>query len=360
MQDAGSSLASASPSVSERPQKVRSLRLLMKKIRVTAITRVSAMVYLAAIMFAALLASSKLHAQSAGSVIPQVMAFQGYVATDTGAFSGITPVTLTLYDSIVSGNEVWSQSWPDTVHVQQGYYSVVMDFRSGVHWEGANSGFTKQYWLDANVQGQDLSPRVQLTASPYSFVADTALHVASSVPIGTIEAYGLDILGQVDSNWLPCDGRMVKRSDYPLFATRAAAIYGSSGDNVYLPDLRGLFLRGVNDGRTDSLADPDSSKRIAPNHGALAIDLVGSVEPDAFQGHWHYADGIAPRVDTNSASSYEPAGEVIPKSIGDHSYPDVDNKFVLDPTSDGTHGTPRFSSETRPKNSYVYWIIKVK
>ena len=69
-----------------------------------------------------------------------------------------------LYDSAAGGNEVWSDTW-DTVHVFRGYYTVTLDLSIAAgHWQGANSGFTKQYWLDASVKGNHLTPKVQLTS----------------------------------------------------------------------------------------------------------------------------------------------------------------------------------------------------
>lgn len=345
---------------------------------------------------------------SSQTLIPQVMAFQGYVTSGDSGFTGHAPVTLTLWDSIVDGNEVWSQTWPDTVHIQQGYYSVVMDFRSGVHWEGNNSGFTRQYWLDANVNGQDLQPRVQLTSSPYSFraqVADSARasdtasfaqsaamasaagsannatqadkaryadssawsdstqhsRVADSlkvpVPIGTVLAYA-GSLAALPSGWLLCDGSSVRISDYPNYDAACGSIYGRNGSLVNLPDLRGLFLRGVNGTRTGSFADPDLSARTAPPGGTLASDLLGSYQTDAFQGHWHHSGPAGE------------AGAATPSANDNSDGPQwIQNQYTTaylhvgaeDAIADASnHGTPRVSSETRPENAYIYWIIKVK
>src|SRR5437763_742703 len=119
----------------------------------------------------------------AQTVIPQVMSFQGYVSVDSGAYTdtvGKTIVVLALYDDSTqtTNHLVWSQ--PDQkVKVYRGYYSALLNLSTG--WLSGVVPFSKQYWINATVLGQELSPRVQLTASPYSFVADTALHVHSSV-----------------------------------------------------------------------------------------------------------------------------------------------------------------------------------
>jgi microcystin-dependent protein len=302
------------------------------------------------------------------TLIPQVMAFQGYVTTDTGAFSGITPVTLTLYDDSASNNQVWSQSWTiaDSVQVRQGYYSVVMDLSYPGNWQHGYSGFTKQFWLDANVQGKDLSPRVRLTASPYSFhaqLADSATKVPSSVPIGTIEAYGLDISKLPnDSIWLPCDGREIWKGAWPEFYALAGSTYGRAGtDSVYLPDFRCLFLRGVDGGMTgmrdgnDTLRDPDAGIRGMMRDGANGGNNVGSIQGDAVGPHTHEFS-LNMRAGSDALNGSDPATVKDPAQGSNSANVPGPQSYV---TSNGI-ATGTVGQESRPKNAYVYWIIKVK
>ena len=316
-----------------------------------------------AMLFTIAFSSSVLRAQ--GTIIPQTMAYQGYVnSADTGGLNGTIDLTLSLYDddtATSNAHKVWSEDFFD-VNVIQGYYSVVMDFtQAGGGWTNGNAGFTKQYWLDAIVLGNSLKPRVQLTASPYSFraqiadssraahISDTALNVVSGDPVGTIIAYGGDPT-YLDPGWMICNGDSISKSEFPLYDLRCGSIYGRSGNSVYLPDLRGMFLRGVNAGRGDALADPDIAARLAPTHGALALDLVGSIETDAVGPHHHVM-----RVDYGNPDGQAGSGWVVnTRGAGrwDTQAGDVSacsNPFPLNNTSD-----------TRPKNAYVYWIIKVK
>ena len=112
----------------------------------------------------------------------------------------------------------------------------------------------------------------------------------TSVPVsGGVMPAGL-VMGfagaQAPQGWLLCDGRPVSRTQYAaLFA--AVGIASGSGDGATtfnLPDYRGRFLRGVDDGAGN---DPDSAKRAAPSPGANAGDAVGSLEGSAFAQHQH-------------------------------------------------------------------------
>lgn len=83
-------------------------------------------------------------------------------------------------------------------------------------------------------------------------VADSlaaGLAAIKGVPPGTI----IDYAGNgVPAGWLRCDGAAVSRTAYPeLFAALAyGGIYSApDGDRFFLPDVRGLFRRGLDIGR---------------------------------------------------------------------------------------------------------------
>jgi len=304
-------------------------------------------------------------AASVEAQIPQVIAYQGYLSQNGTAYTspaGGVPVTLVLYDDQNAGKQVWSQTFTG-VTVSNGYYGVNMDFSS--NWQNGYTSFDHTYWLSVQVNGQPLTPRVQFTSSPSCFnarIADSAIHIPQA-PVGTIVAYGGDIF-KLRSNeqklgWYVCDGRRISVDSFPEYANVVGQTYGVSdaADSVYLPDFRGLFLRGVNSGftgnRTDSLADPDVNKRFAmnPNGTGNTQSQVGSVQDDAFQGH-HHAAGVV-----GSPASAGATFDVEGQSGGTGT---LDVNFAGYATSDNQYGNARVSFETRPKNAYVYWIIKVK
>ena len=194
----------------------------------------------------------------------------------------------------------------------------------------------------------------QLLSVPY------ALSASNGVPSGTIIAFGGD---SIPTGWLACDFSAVSRTTYPALF-KAIGINWGIGDGIStfnLPDLRGLFLRGVA-GLAGVAADPDVANRIAENaNGGSTGNKVGSYQPHAFQGHIHalnsnILEGGQNTTATNTGlqvgGSFYNVG-----TLGTSSPGNADNS-VTTPTSDGIHGTPSISSETRPSNVYVNYIIK--
>ena len=296
--------------------------------------------------------------------IPQVIAYQGYLSQGGAAYnspSGGVPITLILYDDQNAGKQAWSQTFTGVV-VSNGYYSVVMDFSS--NWQNGYTTFDHQYWLSANVDNQLLSPRVQFTASPYSFnarIADSAIHIPQA-PVGSIMAYGGDIF-QLRANeqklgWYVCDGRRIPVDTFPVYAQVVGSTYGVSdaGDSVYLPDFRCLFLRGVNGGMagprpaSDSFSDPDAAARGMMRDGANQGNKVGSVQEDTFMAHRHIGGMPNPTPNTGLYGVFNNSTALPEAGIG--SLTSASSNFDYTSTEGG--------SETRPKNAYVYWIIKVR
>jgi hypothetical protein len=163
-------------------------------------------------------------------------------------------------------------------------------------------------------------------------------------PPGTVSAY----MGTVAPNgWLLCDGSAISRTTYTvLFSIIGTASGNGNGTTTFnLPDMRGMFLRGV-DGTAGN--DPDKLTRTASNLGGNTGNAVGSKEIDAFQGHIHFCgvgpSGVpGPRLNGGSASGV---------AFFNNNYP------TNNPQDNGINGTPRTGNETRPKNIYVNYIIK--
>lgn len=108
----------------------------------------------------------------------------------------------------------------------------------------------------------------------------------------------------------------------------------ADGDNG-TPDLRGRFIRGLNDFGT----------------GASSVDPAGlralrNVQDDAFQGHWHRIRSWSPGGGVSKyVLNYEANSEL---AVSDLAYGDGVSARGI--TADDTNGTPRISSETRPVN----------
>jgi len=103
-----------------------------------------------------------------------------------------------------------------------------------------------------------------------------------TVLVGTVVANGcmVDANSPPPAGWLLCDGKEVSRQRYAELFKVIGTLHGS-GDGATtfnIPDYRGRFHRGVDEGRGN---DPDSSSRDAPQLGGSVGDRVGSVQRDA-------------------------------------------------------------------------------
>ncbi len=176
------------------------------------------------------------------------------------------------------------------------------------------------------------------------------------------------------TGWLMCDGASYLRSTYPdLFAVIGTSVGAADGTHFNVPDLRGRFLRGVDNG---AARDPDAAGRTAMATGGNTGDNVGSIQADAFDSHNHtqnshnhtqnshfhsishdHSGFCAPTGDTSPSvdarQSYDAArrrtGPAVPNASG-----------YTTPTNIAQTATNQVSggNETRPINAYVNYIIK--
>ena len=115
------------------------------------------------------------------------------------------------------------------------------------------------------------------------------------------------------------------------------------------------FLRGVDSGANQ---DPDRDSRKAINEGGNIGDAVGSLQDDSTSANGLSISGGAHQhsVTKNQTSrshegvgrfaggseDYEPSGMTVPSDSSEHSH-------IING-----------AKETRPKNAYVFWLIRAK
>lgn len=171
---------------------------------------------------------------------------------------------------------------------------------------------------------------------------------------GIIVATGWD--GNDQAGWLYCDGRSLLRADYPALFTAISTRFGTAdGTHFNIPDLRGRFVRGFDDGQG---RDPDAASRTAMTTGGNTGDNVGSVQADAHQGHWHKVkqrDGGSFPYAHRFGAAISPGGSGL---IAEVASEDATTYQAQDVFTDGVNGTPRTSSETRPLNVALAYYIK--
>lgn len=185
----------------------------------------------------------------------------------------------------------------------------------------------------------------------------------SAIPAGTIQAYGGETLPE---GWLWCDGSLVGTSAYPDLYAAIGNAWGVTGGDFNLPDLRGLFIRGVDDmdntvgtGGGHAGNDPDETGRTAIATGGFTQDRVGSLQGDQNKEHLHSATING---DGSHSQLFPLAWRGTVGSVSGGSQELLQNNGTI---SCGTGAHSHTASignsggiESRPKNAYVNYIIK--
>lgn len=171
----------------------------------------------------------------------------------------------------------------------------------------------------------------------------------SNVPIGTIIAniippeFFLECAEPIGA-WAYSSGYLLedekqKQSGFFKFLIAKRSNFSNdlfSGDIVRVPDLRGVFLRGLNDGRPGSVGDPDGGSRRS-----------GDYQSDAILAHRHgYLHGTGKKTAESQGNQYElnPIPEKKPKTEGQ--FRKNSNEKIE-------------GNETRARNVAVYFYIRV-
>ena len=194
------------------------------------------------------------------------------------------------------------------------------------------------------------------------------INCPSIFPVGGVLMWTGDTSPDSDI-WIPCDGQFAglgnsTEEDYPdLFNVLTwddggtlKAIWGSltgsgSTRSVPVPDLRDIFVRGWHDSKLGSWSDPDvASRGVQVGSGRTgSLGQSGSSQLDAGQGHWH--NFVRQDLVAAGGGGYSAYKTVLNGTV---------SNVVRDAVTDGTHGTPRISSVTRPKNVSILYLIKAK
>jgi microcystin-dependent protein len=287
-------------------------------------------------------------------LVPAAVNYQGRLSDINGQ-----PITATrdLSFKIYSGPSVSTSIWgPQNffgVPVINGYFNVVLGPNDLAQpSRSILAAFSKvssylEITVGSGASALTISPRQQVLTAPY------AASAGNGNPPGTVLSW-LGSLAAMPQGYLPCDGTVRNIADFPDLFNVLGTKFGGDGISTFsLPDFRGRFLRGVDQG---SSRDPDAAARKSQT-GQTVGDAVGSVEDDAVQAHKHADQGHAHSYPSNSGTQV---------SSGD--------RLVLFYSGSGSTGTGfadlagpitlpgkqplRSSDESRPKNSAVYFIVK--
>jgi microcystin-dependent protein len=158
------------------------------------------------------------------------------------------------------------------------------------------------------------------------------------------------LLDKIPANCRVCENQTLAIADFAKLNENLGGAWGTSGGNLNIPDLRGKFPRGVDGGAAN---DPDRAGRTNPNAGGNTGDAVGSTQNDAMQN-------ITGSISLPPAMSPAPTGAFSQGNL--NSTGDVlrgsNNGRAYNFNSSSSSGV-RTSTESRPKNVNVYFVIRV-
>jgi hypothetical protein len=327
-----------------------------------------------------IIASTMLLAPTLASAqMPRVITYQGILTNADGTTFAGTQATVG-WQLLSDSSTIVASDVATVTTIRRGAFSLAIDLSSTL------VNFARPLFLRILFDGESFEP-VRLTAVPYAFYADSsrtagfallsarasvadssvrsafaaAAAIATSatsattattatsadsaraagngVPVGTIIAYFGEVTDSIpNTGWLVCRGQSI--AGYPKLSATLGPL---------APDLRGMFLRGANLGRSDTLADPGGRT------GGTPLQKIGSLQSDAFGRHNHSSD----------TSGFVPPGAfgLIRRSL----VTDTTTAATTDSVASGTEPNLRLSpgtipmqgaAETRPNNMAVNWLIK--
>lgn len=278
--------------------------------------------------------------------------YQAVVRKTDGVLLSNSDVVLRI--SLYPGQSASSPTWVETHNVRTDY-SGCFGITVGKGTRASGSVAAKYadinfaavyYWMKIEIREGNTYREVsfsQLPSSPYSEVA----HNASSFA-GMIAPFA-GPADKIPAGWLLCDGSAVSRSEYVNLYKAIGIAWGEgNGSTTFnLPDLRGMFLRGVSG---DSDNDPDKSSRgMLKNYGGNTGNNVGSYQGDAIRNITGKTNGAWS--DYSCEGAFRNTGE---KNQGTfYSWSNCWSRLVFDASLQVPTG-----GDNRPKNVYVTYIIK--
>ena len=248
------------------------------------------------------------------------------------------PVSVVIWRSENSedGTELCRTTPRGGVNVTDGRFSVVLDPACTVALRDNPNA-----WVEVVVDGTGYG-RQRVGAVPYALEATRA---SNGSPVGSITAW----IGDGASpppGWAFCDGQIVDSGDprYTQLWNVVHDTYGDGGDGsggrFAVPDLRGLFLRGLDDGRG---LDADRTLGAVYQDGRVGVHDHSISDP----GHGH-SYNFEVGWGNWSFGGNNWAGTV-------RGYP----ASSVNPSTTGIAVLPSAPGETRPVNFAVRYIVRL-
>jgi hypothetical protein len=198
------------------------------------------------------------------------------------------------------------------------------------------------------------APLLSVPYAEYSTQADNGMPIGAIIPYaGAVSDNSDDItVYGCKGTWRLCNGAEYDPAEF----TSLHLVLNDAWGTNRLPDLRGTFIRGTNYSASDSYKDPEASGRVSRFDGNTG-NQVGSFQSDAMQNV------------TGTIGNFNKYAALHGTSTGPFYRTDQSNDTGIgsgntDPYTrvdfDLSRSTARTSTETRPLNANVNFIIRVK
>ncbi|MBI5226428.1 hypothetical protein HY994_04295 [Candidatus Micrarchaeota archaeon] len=114
----------------------------------------------------------------AAAAIPVLIPLQGKLLNATGnVLNGSQTINFTILDAVTGGNQLWQEvrSGVNNVSVTNGFFDVNLGDNTSL----SSVNFTGPTWLEINVSGEILTPRMRLASAPYARTSERVFGVGT-------------------------------------------------------------------------------------------------------------------------------------------------------------------------------------
>ena len=285
--------------------------------------------------------------------------YQAVVRNADGLLLANSKVTLRV--SLYPGQMASTPAWVETHNVQtdvSGCFGITVGHgqressSTAANYSDINFAAV-YYWMKIEIDENGTYREVsyaQLPSAPYSEVA----HNATIMPSGCIVPFA-GPAETIPDGWMLCDGRELSRSEYQRLYEAIGVAWGTgNGSTTFnLPDLRGMFLRGVS-GDVSIYHDPDANTRLSNAHSGNAGNNVGSYQDDAIRNIWGGC-GTFGGESRGDLPDYGALWRTL--GVNKNTGSDGNGTGISGVYFDASRVVP-VGSDNRPKNVYVTYIIK--
>ncbi|WP_242487482.1 MULTISPECIES: phage tail-collar fiber domain-containing protein [unclassified Pseudomonas] len=258
-------------------------------------------------------------------------------AQDADSSLEVTPgLFVSIEKGTVNGDSVWQLVTDGPITLG----TTPLAFEMAVGRSGVSAGSYANVTVDKN--GRVIAGTNPTTLAGHGITdtytkaeIESIVAQASSLPVGSMVAFPK---ASMPPGFLEIDGSVKSVATYPDLAAYLGTTFNKGDEgvgNFRLPESRGEFLRGWDHGR-----------------GVDAGRSIGTSQLDQFQGHnrmWNQA------VASSGGTRNTPMQSSTSGTVDALKYP---LSAIGEIIPDGVNGTPRFGTETRPRNLAVMWCIK--